>query len=70
MRGARAEGGEQVAGRDLEEDRRDGQQQEEQGDARREDERRPEDLVYEDTFGSGRKPAFFSAVCPLAERSP
>ena len=48
----------------------DGQQQEEQGDARREDERRPEELVYEDALGMARKPAFFSAACPLSERIP
>ena len=60
----------QLAGRDAEEDRRDGQQQEEKGDARRENERGPEDPVYEDAFGRARKPAFFSAVCPLPERMP
>ena len=68
--GARAERGDQVARRDAEEDRRDRQQQEQQGDARREDERRPEHLVYDDALGSGRKPAFFSAACPLSERIP
>ena len=68
--GARSERGDEVAGRDAEEDRHDRQQQEEQGDARREDERRPEDSVYEDALGSGRKPELFIAAWPLSERIP
>jgi hypothetical protein len=46
----------QVAGRHLHEDRDDGQQQEGEDAARREDERRPEEAVYCVGLGSGRNP--------------
>ncbi len=68
--GIRAESGDKVGRRHAQEDSRDRQQQKEQGDARRKDERRPEQPVYEEALGSGRKPALFSAAWPLAERIP
>ena len=68
LRGGRAERGDEVARRDAQEDRRDRQQQEQQGDARREDERRPEDPVYDGALGSGEEAGVLQAACPLTER--
>ena len=36
---------------------------------RRQDERAAEETVYDDAFGSGRNPAFLSAVWPFADRT-
>ena len=70
-RGIGAERREEVARRHAQEDRRDRQQQERERDARREGERRPEErgALWLLVLGNGRKPAFLSAVWPLAPSS-
>ena len=60
----------ELPGRDAREDRDDRQDEEGERHAGREDERRAEDVPpYVDDLGTGRKPAFLSAVWPLADSS-
>ena len=59
----------ELARRHAQEDRDDRQQQEAEREPRRQNERAAEETVYDDAFGSGRNPAFLSAVWPFADRT-
>ncbi len=70
LRGVAPQRRDELSRWNAQEDRDDRQQQEAQRERRREDERdSAKEPVYDDAFGSGRKPALLSAVWPFAERT-
>jgi len=69
LRDVALERGDELTRRHAQEDGDDRQQQEAERERRRQDERAAEETVYDDAFGSGRNPAFLSAVWPFADRT-